>query len=207
MVDEDRQEWEIRKEKAAIVRERQEDLEPERNRIGGLLCDYYRKQIEDNKERQIKISNQKIQIKDDVAQQKERLENYREEIKKIIEQKGGLRSLVRNYDNTEIKYNTRYKENLSRNILGIYEPGMLEIKQETYEQEIEERKDILKYLELPQEKLFAREEILHKAWGKIEELEDRKRKLEKKEDIIRKEHKLLASGRVMELPENLREKG
>lgn len=207
MVDEDRQEWEIRKEKAAIVREREEDLEPERNRIGGLLCDYYRKQIEDNKERQIKISNQKIQIKDDVAQQKERLENYREEIKKIIEQKGGLRSLVRNYDNTEIKYNTRYKENLSRNILGIYEPGMLEIKQETYEQEIEERKDILKYLELPQEKLFAREEILHKAWGKIEELEDRKRKLEKKEDIIRKEHKLLASGRVMELPENLREKG
>ena len=136
MVDEDRQEWEIRKEKAAIVREREEDLEPERYRIGGLLCDYYRKQIEDNKERQIKISNQKIQIKDDVAQQKERLENYREEIKKIIEQKGGLRSLVRNYDNTEIKYNTRYKENLSRNILGIYEPGMLEIKQETYEQEV-----------------------------------------------------------------------
>ena len=261
MVDEDRQEWEIRKEKAAIVREREEDLEPERNRIGGLLCDYYRKKIEDNKERQIKISNQKIQIQDDVAQEKDRLENYREEIKKIIEQKGGLRSLVRNYDNTEIKYNTRYKENLSRNILGIYEPGMLEIKQETYEQEvkkslqenkkkkeklqntneeiykkermlegkkeqyiqknveieqtieeknsyeqeIEERKDILKYLELPQEKLFAREEILHKAWGKIEELEDRKRKLEKKEDIIRKEHKLLASGRVMELPENLRE--
>lgn len=71
-----------------------------------------------------------------MAQQKERLENYREEIKKIIEQKGGLRSLVRNYDNTEIKYNTRYKENLSRNILGIYEPGMLEIKQETYEQEV-----------------------------------------------------------------------
>lgn len=175
-----------------------------------------------------------------MAQQKERLENYREEIKKIIEQKGGLRSLVRNYDNTEIKYNTRYKENLSRNILGIYEPGMLEIKQETYEQEvkkslqenkkkkeklqntneeiykkermleekkeqyiqknveieqtieeknsyeqeIEERKDILKYLELPQEKLFAREEILHKAWGKIEELEDRKRKLEKKKILF-----------------------
>lgn len=184
MVDEDRQEWKIRKEKAAIVREREEDLEPERNRIGGLLCDYYRKQTEDNKERQIKISNQKIQIKDDVAQQKERLENYREEIKKIIEQKGGLRSLVRNYNNTEIKYNTRYKENLSRNILGIYEPGMLEIKQETYEQEIEERKDILKYLELPQEKLFAREEILHKAWGKIEELEDRKRKLEKKKILF-----------------------
>ena len=204
-MDEDRQEWKIRKEKAAIVREREEDLEPERNRIGGLLCGYYRKQIEDNKERQIKISNQKVQIKDDVAQEKDCLENYREEIKKIIEQKGGLRSLVRNYDNTEIKYNTRYKENLSRNILGIYEPGMLEIKQETYEQEIEERKDILKYLELPQEKLFAREEILHKAWGKIEELEDRKRKLEKKEDVIRKEHKLLASGRVMELPENLRE--
>ena len=54
----------------------------------------------------------------------------------------------------------------------------------SYEQEIEERKDILKYLELPQEKLFAREEILHKAWGKIEELEDRKRKLEKKKMLF-----------------------
>ena len=74
-----------------------------------------------------------------------------------------------------------------------------------YEQELEERKDILKYLELPEEKLFAREEILHKAKIKMQELSSRRRTLEKKEDALQKEYKLLVSGRVMELPDNLKE--
>ena len=59
------------------------------------------------------------------------------------------------------------------------------------------RKDISKYLELPEEKLFAREEILHKAKIKMQELSSRRRTLEKKEDALQKEYKLLVSGRVM----------
>ena len=43
MVNEDKQEWEIRKEKAAISRTKEENLEPERNRIGGQLSGYYEK--------------------------------------------------------------------------------------------------------------------------------------------------------------------
>lgn len=261
MVNEDKQEWEIRKEKAAISRTKEENLEPERNRIGGQLSGYYEYRLSDNKEKQEAIKKQKLQIRKDISQQKDILNEYREKTKKITESKGSFRSLVRGYDNIEIKYNSNYKENLSRNILGVYEAGMLDIKQEMYdkeqkksiqenkeqkekfentteeihrteraieekrekyfqkdsdikqaekekkgyEQELEERKDILKYLELPEEKLFAREEILHKAKIKMQELNNRRRTLEKKEDALQKEYKLLVSGRVMELPDNLKE--
>lgn len=261
MVNEDKQEWEIRKEKAAISRTKEENLEPERNRIGGQLSGYYEYRLSDNKEKQEAIKKQKLQIRKDISQQKDILNEYREKTKKITESKGSFRSLVRGYDNIEIKYNSNYRENLSRNILGVYEAGMLDIKQEMYdkeqkksiqenkeqkekfentteeihrteraieekrekyfqkdsdikqaekekkgyEQELEERKDILKYLELPEEKLFAREEILHKAKIKMQELSSRRRTLEKKEDVLQKEYKLLVSGRVMELPDNLKE--
>lgn len=261
MVNEDKQEWEIRKEKAAISRTKEENLEPERNRIGGQLSGYYEYRLSDNKEKQEAIKKQKLQIRKDISQQKDILNEYREKTKKITESKGSFRSLVRGYDNIEIKYNSNYKENLSRNILGVYEAGMLDIKQEMYdkeqkksiqenkeqkekfentteeihrteraieekrekyfqkdsdikqaekekkgyEQELEERKDILKYLELPEEKLFAREEILHKAKIKMQELNSRRRTLEKKEDALQEEYKLLVSGRVMELPDNLKE--
>lgn len=261
MVNEDKQEWEIRKEKAAISRTKEENLEPERNRIGGQLSGYYEYRLSDNKEKQEAIKKQKLQIRKDISQQKDILNEYRKKTKKITESKGSFRSLVRGYDNIEIKYNSNYKENLSRNILGVYEAGMLDIKQEMYdkeqkksiqenkeqkeksentteeihrteraieekrekyfqkdsdikqaekekkgyEQELEERKDILKYLELPEEKLFAREEILHKAKIKMQELSSRRRTLEKKEDALQKEYKLLVSGRVMELPDNLKE--
>ena len=261
MVNEDKQEWEIRKEKASIVRTKEENLEPERNRIGGQLSGYYEHRLNDNKEKQETIKNQKLQIREDISQQKNILNEYREKTKKITESKGSFRSLVRGYDNVEIKYNSDYKESLSRNILGVYEAGMLDIKQEMYEkeqkksiqenkeqkeksentgeeihrtertieekrekyfqkdseikqaekekkgyeQELEERKDILKYLELSEEKLFAREEILHKAQIKMQELDSRRRTLEKKEDMLQKEYKLLVSGRVMELPDNLKE--
>lgn len=261
MVNEDKQEWEIRKEKAAISRTKEENLEPERNRIGGQLSGYYEYRLSDNKEKQEAIKKQKLQIRKDISQQKDILNEYREKTKEITESKGSFRSLVRGYDNIEIKYNSNYRENLSRNILGVYEAGMLDIKQEMYdkeqkksiqenkeqkekfentteeihrteraieekrekyfqkdsdikqaekekkgyEQELEERKDILKYLELPEEKLFAREEILHKAKIKMQELSSRRRTLEKKEDALQKEYKLLVSGRVMELPDNLKE--
>ena len=261
MVNEDKQEWEILKEKAAISRTKEENLEPERNRIGGQLSGYYEYRLSDNKEKQEAIKKQKLQIRKDISQQKDILNEYREKTKKITESKGSFRSLVRGYDNIEIKYNSNYRENLSRNILGVYEAGMLDIKQEMYdkeqkksiqenkeqkekfentteeihrteraieekrekyfqkdsdikqaekekkgyEQELEERKDILKYLELPEEKLFAREEILHKAKIKMQELSSRRRTLEKKEDALQKEYKLLVSGRVMELPDNLKE--
>ena len=261
MVNEDKQEWEIRKEKAAISRTKEENLEPERNRIGGQLSGYYEYRLSDNKEKQEAIKKQKLQIRKDISQQKDILNEYREKTKKITESKGSFRSLVRGYDNIEIKYNSNYRENLSRNILGVYEAGMLDIKQEMYdkeqkksiqenkeqkekfentteeihrteraieekrekyfqkdsdikqaekekkgyEQELEERKDILKYLELPEEKLFAREEILHKAKIKMQELSSRRRTLEKKEDALQKEYKLLVSGRGMELPDNLKE--
>ena len=78
MVNEDKQEWEIRKEKAAISRTKEENLEPERNRIGGQLSGYYEYRLSDNKEKQEAIKKQKLQIRKDISQQKDILNEYRE---------------------------------------------------------------------------------------------------------------------------------
>ena len=78
MVNEDKQEWEIRKEKAAISRTKEENLEPERNRIGGQLSGYYEYRLSDNKEKQEAIKKQKLQIRKDITQQKDILNEYRE---------------------------------------------------------------------------------------------------------------------------------
>ena len=92
MVNEDKQEWEIRKEKAAISRTKEENLEPERNRIGGQLSGYYEYRLSDNKEKQEAIKKQKLQIRKDISQQKDILNEYREKTKKITESKGSFRS-------------------------------------------------------------------------------------------------------------------
>ena len=89
----------------AISRTKQENLEPERNRIGGQLSGYYEYRLSDNKEKQEAIKKQKLQIRKDISQQKDILNEYREKTKKITESKGSFRSLVRGYDNIEIKYN------------------------------------------------------------------------------------------------------
>lgn len=45
------------KGKAAISRTKEENLEPERNRIGGQLSGYYEYRLSDNKEKQEAIKN------------------------------------------------------------------------------------------------------------------------------------------------------
>ena len=49
---------------------------------------------------------------------------------------GKCQAKVSNYAVLEEQFNKKYNENLLRNILGIYEAGVLELKGEEYEKEI-----------------------------------------------------------------------
>ena len=51
------------RKKAAISRTKEENLEPERNRIGGQLSGYYEYRLSDNKEKQEAIKKQKASDK------------------------------------------------------------------------------------------------------------------------------------------------
>lgn len=73
------------------------------------------------------------------------------------------------------------------------------------EEELAERRTILKYLELPLEAVFDTERILSASAKKLQEISHGKRGLERELDELEKECKRLAQGKVLELPEEFAE--
>lgn len=74
-----------------------------------------------------------------------------------------------------------------------------------YNRELEVRRTVLQYLELPEGKLFLTEEILQASGRKLREAEDLWQKLEREKEALEKEHRLLTEGKTLELPEALEE--
>ena len=72
-----------------------------------------------------------------------------------------------------------------------------------YEEELEARRVILKYLDLDEKELFDREKILHASGRKLAEIANLRRNLEKEEDSLQKEYQRLTKGQVLELPQEL----
>lgn len=72
-----------------------------------------------------------------------------------------------------------------------------------YEEELEARRVILKYLDLDEKELFDREKILHASGRKLAEIAGLRRNLEKEEDSLQKEYQRLTKGQVLELPQEL----
>ena len=73
-----------------------------------------------------------------------------------------------------------------------------------YEKELETRRNILKYLDMEAGYLLDRDRILNVSERKLKELEELRRSLEKEEDILEKEYQNFTSGKVLELPEDLK---
>ncbi len=72
-----------------------------------------------------------------------------------------------------------------------------------YEEELEVRRVILKYLDLDEKELFDREKILHASGRKLAEIANFRRNLEKEEDCLQKEYQRLTKGQVLELSQEL----
>lgn len=72
-----------------------------------------------------------------------------------------------------------------------------------YEEELEARRVILKYLDLDEKELFDREKILHASGRKLAEIANFRRNLEKEDDSLQKEYQRLTKGQVLELPQEL----
>ena len=83
------------------------------------------------------------------------------------------------------------------------EQGQQERIRNSYEEELEERKVILKYLGMDEKALFDREKILQASGRKLLETANLRRNLEKEEDGLQKEYQRLTKGQVLELPQEL----
>lgn len=260
-VDEKKTDLEEIRQKLFVSRKKDEDMEPERNYLGYSLRCHYERELQDNK---VKLDENKERITQnftDIVLVKEKKFNLEENNEKSATKLGTLNSNVESFNAQEEQYNTRYKEDLTRNILGEYEPGALEIRQQTYKKELEEltrerlkkkkqteaiseklhglersledlwqeeaqtkfdhkqqenikisydeelenRKVILQYIELDKKHIFDSQKILHILERKLQEIAGFRRNLEKEENELLKEYQQLSSGKVLELPEDLEE--
>ncbi|MFW5668166.1 MAG: hypothetical protein ACOCM4_02825 [Acetivibrio ethanolgignens] len=249
------------RQKLWVFRKKEEDLEPERRRLGYQLKCYYGIKQEENRERTEKERQELEELFLDMQKKKGEIENFEEELQGLALKRGSLESFLKYYDQQESSYNKRYEEKLVRNILGVYEPGTLEICQdiykknldkevkglregkkkleelkeeqkklergqsdkreekiwkqtalenrkkqwEEYDQELEKRRVVLKYLGLSERSLFDTEKVLSELERKLLELSGILRSLEKEEDELLKECEQLTTGRMMELPNELLE--
>lgn len=258
-VDREKEELELIRQKLLVLQKKEEELEPERRELGSRLRFYYEYKLKETKTG-IEENQKKQQIvSDEIGELQEKRENLEQQIHRTAVEEGELKSKVQIYDRREEAYRTRYKEELMRNILGVYEPGTLEILRKTYEQQKEEtgraslrakkqretgqenlrrlertleeirsellrkrmererqeeirkaydeeldtRRVILKYLNLDEKVLFDKETILHVSERKRLEIEGIKRNLEKEEDVLQKEYQRLTQGKTLEIPEEL----
>lgn len=138
VVTEEKGELEEIRQKVEVYNRRDEDLAPERSFLGyGLRC-HYEKALEENERRRKEREEEADQAGKDILERKEMIDALEQEIRENAAKRGSLKSSVRSYDAREEEYNSRYGEDLARNIMGSYEPGMLDIKGQVYKRELEE---------------------------------------------------------------------
>ena len=259
LADEEKAEWDKALQRLRVAREKNVNLEPERNRLGYVLRCHYEKELEENGKRQQENSRGIAETEENIFQEKQIQSDLEGRLRERVSAEGALKSQVQSYDRQEEQFNTRYQEHFVRNILGEYEPGTMEIFQEAqenrmeelgrerlktkkalemskeaqrsrerkltdmreeqirrrakqeqqsrtrslYEEELEARRVILKYLDLDEKELFDREKILHASGRKLAEIANLRRNLEKEEDSLQKEYQRLTKGQVLELPQEL----
>lgn len=257
--EQERGELELIRQKLLVSRQREEDLEPERKSLGYTLRRYYEGLLEENEGKKRANEEEGAAVAAELSKAEGKLSELSDSLIENAARAGGLKSAASSYDRAEDGYNQRYEEALIRNILGVYEPGSLEIRRgdyekeletlrrsrlslfkqqeqanersrsserglqdlnaevlkgkmelrqqervrQEYEGELETRKVVLRYLDLPEDVIFDREKILHGSERKLREIAGFRRNLEKEEDILQKEYQRLTQGKVLELPEEL----
>lgn len=127
IVDEEHAEWERACQRLAVARERKEDLQPERNCLGYLLRNHYQTSLEGTEAKLTANREQFQKNTEQLRKERELLTELEEALRKNAQDIGELKSKMAGYDNQEEHFCTQYQETLTRNILGEYEPGTLEI--------------------------------------------------------------------------------
>ena len=260
-VDGEKQELEIVRQKLEVSHKKEEELEPERKKLGFLLRLGYEQLLEENQGKQEANQQKRQETSTNIKEEEQRKEELETELRKNASREGALKSKAEIYDQQETQYVKRYGETLARNILGEYEPGTLEILEDSYkreldeairlrirnknqlekqqsdlrkmerdledirselirknmsleqqqnlqsryEQELEIRRVILKYLNLDERDVFDTEKILNASERMLQEITGKRRNLEKEEDALQKEYVRLTQGKTLELPKELEE--
>lgn len=127
------------RQKLDVFHRKNADMAPERKFLGYMLRQHYEKQLEENKAGQQKQADTERKLNQKLKEQKNQSEELEKAIRENSSREGSLKTSVKTYDREEERYNTRYRQAFTRNILGDYEPGMIDIKRETYQKDLENK--------------------------------------------------------------------
>lgn len=131
-VDEAADDRDLIRQKLCVSRKQEKELEPERIRLGSALKSCYEERIGENQGKQEENQLLTDRICEKMAQEKEKIRTLEDQIRTAMLREGALKNSVKSYDQQESRYNKRYEEDFSRNILGAYEPGFLDIRKTEY---------------------------------------------------------------------------
>lgn len=138
LADEEKSAWEEALQRLKVAQEKNVNLEPERNRLGYVLRRHYERELEETGERQQENSRSIAETEEMISGEKELQSGLEGQLRERASAEGALKSQVQAYDRQEEQFNTRHQAHFVRNILGEYEPGTMEIFQETQEGRMEE---------------------------------------------------------------------
>ncbi len=178
-VNEEKADWESARQRLLVARERKEDLEPERGSLGYLLRCHYQSALARTEEKRRENQAQFTAAQEHMHKEQETLRELEESLRNNALRMGELKSKIAGYDRQEEQFNKHFKEQLTRNILGEYEPGSLEVFGEVLKKKLEEaaRQKVRQNKELEQKKT-ERVSLEHKIAG---QKEDRTRGLARQE--------------------------
>ena len=137
ILDEEEKEHSLVREKLEVARQRDQDLEPERNRLGKTLGIYYSTAVRKNRQQAEEKENRTAELKEEEKKEQETIKALGEELLRSASEKGMLKAKISGYSDREETYNRLYQAGLVRNILGWYEAGTLEILRDTCRKEQE----------------------------------------------------------------------
>ena len=136
--DEIRQDESLIRERLKVLREGESKLEPERKALGKALECYYETALADMEVQIRQKEDSKQEENDKFTELADKEKWHEEQIIGLIQKISTYKERMKGFDRIEDGFNTDFGESLARNIMGEYEPGLLDIKKEQYQKELEE---------------------------------------------------------------------
>ena len=260
-VDECRGEYELITQKIDVLKKDEKELEPERQKIGAFLKQQYINKLGNLNEAIFHKNTERHEYEEKCQHYSQKVGDYILKIDKLRSDIVRLSERINNFSQREDEYNKRYKEAFSRNIMGEYEAGLLEIRKNEYDKELtnltreiaahineqqqkeekkkicerdkedkrkekekneiecklmeneleqlksqlDERRNIMLYLDADSTLVWNHEKLLEIADRKMADIDRSKQTLINEEKELQKEWKKLTSGEVLELPQNFME--
>ncbi len=138
VVESERADLEEIRQRLDVCRRKNEDLAPERDYLGNVLKGHYDGLLAENRAYQKERNQEREKTDREIRRWQDKLQETELALRENAAREGALDSRLQLYDEKEQQFNARYHTRLTRNILGMYEPGALEIQREESQRDLEE---------------------------------------------------------------------